>query len=453
MKVNPFIFRSYDIRGVADADLTDEVCYAIGRAYGTLLRRENLKKITLGRDVRLSSPRIHDALLKGLLDAGLHVIDVGMVPTPLLYFSIFHLDTDGGIQITGSHNPAEYNGFKMCKGKETMHGEEIQELRKIIEQEKFIKGKGKVEERDIVEDYITEIKRRIRVKRAQKVVIDPGNGTCGPIAKRLFEEFGCEVECMNCEPDGNFPAHLPDPTIVEFIKDLQKRVVDGGFDFGIGYDGDGDRIGVIDDKGNIIWGDRLLALYSRKVLKENPGAPIIFEVKCSEALVEYIQKLGGKPVMWKTGHSWIKAKMKELNAPLAGEMSGHMFFADNYYGFDDAIFASMRLLEIVSQEGKPLSELVSEIPYYHSTPEIRIDSSDEKKFEIVERLKKLYKEKGFDTIDIDGVRIKFPSGWGLVRASNTQPVLVLRFEGKTEEDLKKIREEVEGNLKKIMQEI
>ncbi len=446
--MNPAIFRQYDIRGLAETDLTDDVVCSIGKAFGTIIRRAELKKIALGTDVRLSSHRLKDALSEGILSTGCDVIDVGVVPTPVLYFSIFHYLTDGGIMITGSHNPKEYNGFKLCKGETTIYGDEIQDLKKIIEKKDFIKGKGSIESKDPVDAYIELLKTKVKIERPLKIIVDPGNGTAGPIARKLFKDLGCEVECIYCEPDGNFPNHLPDPTVPEYIVDLIRLVKGEKADLGIGYDGDGDRIGVIDENGNIIWGDKLLALFSKEILEKKKGLPIIFEVKCSQGLVEFIESHGGVPIMWKTGHSLIKAKMKEEDSPLAGEMSGHMFFKDNYYGYDDAIFASLRLLQIISKTDEPLSKLASEIPYYHSTPEIRVDCSDETKFGIVEKVRDYFK-KNYDVIDIDGVRVLFGDGWGLVRASNTQPVLVLRFEAKTEERLEEIKKIVLNKLREF----
>ncbi len=446
--INPNIFRTYDIRGIADTDLNDEVVYKLGQAYGTYIHlkiKSEKLKIGIGQDVRLSSPRIAETFIRGVVSTGVSVINIGIVPTPILYFSIFHYDYDGGVMITGSHNPKEYNGFKVLCGKDTIYGDEIQELRKLIEKGDFKTGKGIVTNETPVSDYTNLIKEKVAISNPKRVVLDPGNGTCGPLASQVFKELGSEVECINCEPDGNFPAHLPDPTIPKYTKDLIKKVLSNKADFGVGYDGDGDRIGAVDELGNIIWGDKLLGLFAKYVLKNHPGAQILFEVKCSQGLVEYIKSLGGKPLMWKTGHSLIKAKMKEVNSPLAGEMSGHMFFADNYYGYDDAIFASLKLLEILSEEDKPLSELISEIPSYYSTPEIRIDSRDDIKFSIVEKMKEYFKSK-YPTIDIDGVRIQFPGGWGLVRASNTQPILVLRFEGNTETKLEEITKEVTDKL-------
>lgn len=462
--LNPNIFRTYDIRGIANIDLTDEIVYKLGKAYGTYIitnypalpagRQLPITnyRVGVGRDVRLSSSRIANSLIRGILDTGVDVVDLGMVPTPVLYFSIFHYNYDGGIMVTGSHNPKEYNGFKILRGKETIYGDEIQRLKKLMESENFRTGKGKLLKKNPVNDYIDLVTSKISIKRSKHFIIDAGNGTCGPLADRIFKTLNCHIECLYCEPDGRFPNHLPDPTIPDYMDDLIQRVLHTKAHFGIGYDGDGDRIGVVDEKGNIIWGDKLLAIFAKDVLKRHPGASIIFEVKCSEGLIEYIKSLGGKPLMWKTGHSLIKAKMKEEKAPLAGEMSGHMFFADKYYGYDDAMYASIRLLEILSQEEKPLSEIVSEIPYYYSTPEIRVDSNDEIKFKVVDRLKLYFKEH-YPIIDIDGVRIKFPDGWGLVRASNTQPILVLRFEAKTKEKLEKIQKEVQGKLAEVKNHI
>ncbi|NOZ60909.1 MAG: phosphomannomutase/phosphoglucomutase [Calditrichaeota bacterium] len=436
--MNSNIFRQYDVRGIADTELTDENIELIGKAYGTYLGKKGLKKFSVGRDVRLSSSRIQQAFIRGLMSTGAHVIDIGVVPTPVLYFSIVHLNIDGGVMITGSHNPIEFNGLKLCEGIAAIYGEEIQKLRALIDKNEFLTGAGSVETVDVVPDYKDMIKSKIQLKKPLKIVIDAGNGTAGVIAPEIWRDLGCEVICLYCEPDGNFPNHLPDPTVPKYVVDLQKAVLDNGADMGIGYDGDADRIGAIDDKGRIIYADRLIALFSRDVLRRNPGGTIVFDVKCSQALPEYITKFGGKPLMWKTGHSLLKAKMKEENAPFAGEMSGHIFFADDFFGYDDAIYASGRLMEMVAAGDKKLSQLADEIPAFVSTPEIRIECADEKKFDIVADLVKSFKEK-YEVIDIDGARVQFGDGWGLVRASNTQPVLVLRFEAKTEEKLAEIK--------------
>ncbi len=446
--MNPAIFREYDIRGIVDNDLTEEIVRDIGRAYGTTICKNGLKNVTVGRDGRMSSERFQKALIEGVLETGCSVTAVGLCPTPLLYFSIFHLRKDGGVQVTGSHNPPEFNGFKICVGKETIHGEAIQGLRKIIEARAFISGTGSLSSIPIIPAYQYYIKQDISLKRPLKVVIDAGNGTGGLVAPDLFRHFGCEVTELYCEVDGKFPNHFPDPTIPEHLGDLIKLVTSKKADFGIGYDGDADRLGVVDEKGDILFGDQILILFSRQILKANPGAAIIGEVKCSQTLYDDIAKNGGRPIMWKAGHSLIRSKLREEKALLAGEMSGHIFFADRYFGFDDAIYSSLRLAEIVAQSERPLSELLSDVPKTFSTPEIRVSCPDESKFAVVEKVKK-YFQAHYKTIDIDGVRIVFDDGWGLIRASNTQPVLVLRFEALSNERLHKIRNLVEGKLKEL----
>ena len=446
MKVKKEIFRQYDIRGIIGKDLNKEVANLVGKAFGTYIQEKAGRKVTVGRDVRLSSPDLRDGLIDGILSTGCEVIDIGIVPTPLLYFSINYFNASGGVMITGSHNPKEYNGFKICLGLFSIYGEEIQKLYEKIEKRDFKKGKGKLTYGNPSSVYINEVAGKVKVKRKLKVACDFGNGTAGGIVSELFNKLGVELISLYKEPDGNFPHHLPDPTIPEYMKDLIKLVKKEKVPVGIGFDGDSDRIGVIDEKGNIIWGDKLLALFSRKVLKNRPHSPIIMDVKCSQGVSEYIEKLGGKPIIWKTGHSLIKEKMKELNAPLAGEMSGHMFFRDNYFGYDDAIFAAARLLEIISEENKPFSELIEEIPSYYSTPEIRVDCKEDKKFKVVEDLKKYFSSK-YPVIDVDGVRFLAKRGWGLIRASNTQPILVLRFESKEKEGLKDLIREVKEKFK------
>ncbi len=436
--INPLIFREYDIRGIADKDLTDEVVYNIGQGFGTYVQKFGVNETVVAGDVRLSTERIRKTLINGLLSTGCNVFDIGVIPTPVFYFSFFQYDKNSGIMITGSHNPSDFNGFKVGLNKTTIHGEEIQNLHKIIESKKFKQGRGKLSQLNPILDYIKMIQDKVQIKSGLKVVLDPGNGTVGVLLEELINGLGVDPVFINLEPDGFFPAHLPDPTVPKYMKDLTGVVAEMHADIGIGYDGDGDRIGAIDEKGNIVYGDKLLAIFAREIIKKNPGAKIVFEVKCSQGIIEYIKSIGGSPLMWKTGHSLIKAKMKQEGALLAGEMSGHMFFADDYYGYDDAIFASVRLLKILSEAGKPLSELVNEIPYYFSTPEIRVDCPDEIKFKIVEEIKNHFKTK-YKTIDIDGVRVIFSDGWGLVRASNTQPVLVLRFEAKSKDRLSEIQ--------------
>ncbi|MGQ9678095.1 MAG: phosphomannomutase/phosphoglucomutase [bacterium] len=439
---NPAIFREYDIRGKAEADLTDDVVYRLGQAFATFIQKKGIYQCVVGRDVRLSGPRIEKALTEGLLTTGVDVIQIGVVPTPVFYFSFFHLNLDAGIMITASHNPPDENGFKIGLEKTTIYGEKIQLLRRFAEDGKFYIGKGKLEKCDVIEPYIDMCLSKIKIPKPLRVVFDPGNGAVGVLLDRLIDKTPIEPIFINLEPDGSFPAHLPDPTVPAYLEQAIKLLKETGADCGIGYDGDGDRIGVIDENGNTIYGDRILALFAREIIARHPGAKIVFEVKCSQGLIEYIKKLGGVPVMWKTGHSLIKAKMKSEGALIAGEMSGHMFFADDYYGYDDAIFASLKLSRLLADAKKPLSELVSEIPYYYATPEIRLKiespDADRRKFEIVSDLKAQFGNR-FEVIDIDGVRVVFPDGWGLIRASNTQPILVLRFEAKTQERLQEIK--------------
>ncbi|RPJ21786.1 MAG: phosphomannomutase/phosphoglucomutase [Desulfobacteraceae bacterium] len=437
--MNPNIFREYDIRGRVPEELNRETAYRLGQCFGAYYQSFGAKRISLGRDCRLSSPELRQGVMEGMMDAGIHVIDVGMVPTPLLYFSLHHSDVDGGIQITGSHNPPEYNGFKVCLGKTTIYGEEIQKLRKIGESGSFPKGKGSVETKEVIQPYCEEILKRIRCGQvARKVVLDAGNGVAGLVAPELYGRMGIEVEKLFCEPDGRFPNHHPDPTLPENLKHLIQKVSDTSADLGIAFDGDADRIGVVDRKGKIIWGDQLMIIFSRDLLKRHPGAKIIGEVKCSQVLYDDILKNGGVPIMWKAGHSLIKGKMKEEGALLAGEMSGHLFFAERYFGYDDAIYAGARLLEILTTENKELEELLAGVPTLVSTPEIRIDCPDDQKFQIVADLASEFKRE-YQVIDVDGARVVFKGGWGLVRASNTQPVLVLRFEAEDQKTLKEIQ--------------
>jgi len=451
--MNPQIFREYDVRGRVDEDLTPEVVESLGRGYAVMMIKEkgiSNPKIALGRDCRLSSDRLRDNLVKGLTESGCHVIDIGVCPTPMLYFALFNLDVDGGLMITGSHNPPEFNGFKICVGKETIYGPLIQHLREIIEEGDFVKGNGDVEVTSITERYTTYLKENIKLARPVKVILDAGNGTGGVIAAPVMEALGCKVTCLFCDMDGHFPNHHPDPTIPENMRFLIEKVTGSDAELGIGYDGDADRIGVVDDKGNIIWGDQLMILFSRAILAEHPGATIVSEVKCSMNLYEDIKKNGGKGIMWKAGHSLIKKKMREEKALLGGEMSGHIFFADRYFGYDDAIYASLRLLEMVSKDTRSVSEMLADVPKTYSTPELRVDCPDEKKFDVVNAVKDYFVKNGYSLVDVDGVRVIFDDGWGLVRPSNTQPVIVLRFEATTEARLKEIRDLVEGKLKEYL---
>lgn len=444
--INPHVFREYDVRGVVDKDLNEDFVFNLGRAIGTYAALNRVKNMTIGRDCRLSSDGYHNYLIKGLNAAGINTIDIGLCATPMLYFSIRHLRVGGGVMITGSHNPPEFNGFKICIGHSTIYGEQIQELRKIMEKGKYAKGPSKTRQKDIATDYENYLFKRIKIKKKIKVVVDGGNGVGGHFALPLLKRFGCEIIPMNCEPDGHFPNHFPDPTVEDNLTGLIQAVRKNKADLGIAFDGDADRLGVISDRGEILWGDKLLLLFARHILKRNPRSTIIGEVKCSQVLYDDIKKHSGNAIMWKAGHSLIKAKMKETKAMLGGEMSGHFFFADRYFGYDDAIYAALRLMEILSQTGKKISELFADVPKTCSTPEIRVDCPDSKKAEIVKRIKKHFQDTP-GIVDIDGIRIPFQDGWALVRSSNTQPVIVLRFEATTERKLRLIRDEVEPLLK------
>jgi phosphomannomutase/phosphoglucomutase len=440
--MNPHIFREYDIRGVAEDDLTDEVAFGIGRAFGTLMKRGGGGRAVLGHDVRLSSPRLHGAVAEGMVASGLEVIDLGFIVTPGLYFGIVHLAADGGLQVTGSHNPAEYNGFKMTLQGGAVYGAQIQAMRGLIEQEDFESGEGTLSVRPVTHEYLEAIAERVSLEGSPRIVVDAGNGTAGPVALQMFERLGCTVDALYCEPDGTFPNHLADPTVPAFMEDLRVRVVESEADMGIGLDGDGDRIGLIDDRGRLVFGDQLLAIFARDVLERLGRAEIIFDVKCSQGLVEDIEAHGGDPIMWQTGHSLIKTRMKETAAPIAGEMSGHMFFTEDWYGFDDAVYAAARLLGILDRWDSRLSDVIDDIPYYHSTPELRVGCPDAEKFDVIARITERFKARNdVEVVDIDGARVIFEEGWGLARASNTQPVIVLRFEGRTEEALERVRRE------------
>jgi phosphomannomutase/phosphoglucomutase len=436
--MNPLIFREYDIRGIAETELTDDEVYTLGRAYGTCAQDRGASRCVIARDVRLSGPRIRKAFADGILATGTDVIDIGVVPTPTFYYALFEL-ADAGVMITASHNPPEYNGFKVGLDRTTIYGKAIQDLRKLMESGRFREGAGTLSEHDIIPAYLDAVRSRVSVPGPLRVAFDPGNGTAGVLLERLFADTPIEPHYINLKPDGNFPAHVPDPTVARYMEQLTALVRDIGADCGIGYDGDSDRIGTVDEHGEMVYGDKLLGICAAPVIKAHPGAKIVFEVKCSQGLHEYIEAIGGTPLMWKTGHSLIKAKMKEEGALLAGEMSGHMFFADDYYGYDDALFASLRLLKIMSDTGRPLSGLAGDIPKYYATPEIRVACPDEVKFKVVDELRAWFKER-YTVNDIDGARVLFGDGWGLVRASNTGPILVLRFEARTADRLPEIRD-------------
>ncbi len=445
--MNPHTFRQYDIRGVADRDFDDAFVRSLGRAFGTFQMRLGNTKLAIGRDCRLSSPRLHHELVAGIVETGATVLDIGVVPTPLMYFAVHHLELAGGIQITGSHNPPQDNGFKMMKGHGSLYGGDIIAIRELIEREDFdLKSGGSVTERDILPAYVGFIRGNISLARTDlRFAIDAGNGASGPTAVAAMRAVGLAPVELLCEMDGTFPIHHPDPTDPHTLELLKRRVAEERLDFGVAFDGDGDRIGVIDARGEIIWGDKLMVLLSRALLRDHPGAAVIGEVKCSQTLYDDIAKHGGEPILWKTGHSLIKAKMKERGALLAGEMSGHIFFGDRFFGFDDAVYAALRLCEILAATDVPLHELISDVPVTHSTPELRVECPDDEKFGVVAKVLEKYRAT-HEVVDIDGARILFDGGWGLVRASNTQPVLVLRFEANDADTLNTIRADVEASV-------
>jgi phosphomannomutase/phosphoglucomutase len=445
--LNPHVFRQYDIRGHAERDFSDDFVRALGLSLGTFYSKRGLHEIAVGRDCRLSSPRLHEALCAGLLETGLSVIDIGVGPTPLLYFAVHDLDLDGGIQITGSHNPPDENGFKMMVGKGSLYGDDIVELRAVMENEMFRRaGGGTLQMVDPTPAYVKKAQGDIQLGRRDiRFALDAGNGAGGPLALETMQALRLNPVAMLCEMDGTFPVHHADPTEPETLEMLKTRVLEDGLELGFAYDGDADRVGVIDARGEVIWGDKLMIILSRALLAKHPGATIIGEVKCSQTMYDDIEAHGGRGVLWKTGHSLIKTKMKEERALLAGEMSGHIFFADRYYGFDDAIYATLRILEIISHSDLPLHEMLSDVPKTFATPEIRVECDDAHKFDLVEQIVDHFRET-HDLVDIDGARIQFDGGWALVRASNTQPVLVLRFEAGSERQLESIRSEVESVL-------
>jgi len=470
--INPNIFREYDIRGIAEKDLTDETTARVARAFADVVRGRGGRRVILGHDVRESSPRLDAVWAREMAGRGLSVVRLGTVPTPVLYYGVILLEGDAGIMITGSHNPIEYNGFKLQIGRDSLHGEGIADLArrcaaelpgapggsaegKIRETARDGEGKAgregaspqaapaiagrdlDIRDEDIGERYLAMVVERTAPVRPLKIVIDAGNGTAGPVAGPILERLGHHVIPMYCEPDGRFPNHQPDPTVPEYMRDLQARVVAERADLGVGYDGDSDRIGVVDETGRLVYGDQLLALFARDALQRRPGATIVFDVKCSRGLPEDIRAHGGVPLMWRTGHSLTKAKMKEENAPVAGELSGHMFFKDGFFGHDDAIYASARFAAMLARWGRPLSAVLATLPRYINTPEIRVDCSDDAKFRVVREAAAVF-ARDHEVLTLDGARVEFEDGWGLVRASNTQPVLVLRFEARTEEGIRAI---------------
>jgi phosphomannomutase/phosphoglucomutase len=448
--MNPTVFREYDIRGVVDQDITVDDVRRLGRAWGTYLRRQGRDTAVLGYDTRASSPAFRDAMTEGLVATGIHVVDIGTVTTPIFYWSRIHLGIDGGVMITASHNPAEFNGFKLALGPATLYGREIQAVRALMEAGTFADGSGSVRREDPVPAYLAMLRDKIRLgPRRLRVVVDTGNGTASLFAEDIFRGWGCETVGLFTTPDPTFPHHHPDPVVAKNLTHLIRAVRAEGADVGIAFDGDGDRIGVVDETGRIIWGDRLMILYWREILPRYPGTRAIVEVKCSKTLIDEIERLGGRPEFYKTGHSLIKARMREIGAVFTGEMSGHMFFADEYYGFDDAFYAAGRLLRILSHTDRPLSALLADVPELAATPEVRIPCPDDQKFAVVDRLVAHFRAR-YPVVDVDGVRVNYPYGWGLVRASNTQPALVARAEADTVEHLRGIEADIEEALASVL---
>jgi len=451
----PVIFREYDIRGVYNGDFDDNFAETLGRSYVVYMKENkgiSNPTVALGNDARLSSPSIINALTKGITESGGNVIHLGLVTSPVCYFATFTLPVDGAIQVTGSHNPPEYNGFKISVGKGTIFGEEIQKLHKIMQKGQFLSGKGTISKHDIFPAYFEKYKNEFGTLTGVKVVLDCGNGAGGVVARGLFNAVGMNPTILFEEPDGRFPNHHPDPTVEENLKDLQAQVLKEGAVCGIGFDGDADRIGVVDHTGRMVYGDELMVIISRAILAGQKGAKIVGDVKCSDRLYDDIAKHGGVPVMWKTGHSLVKEKIKVEHAPFGGEMSGHIFFADRNYGYDDAPYAALRLVEILSKSGKNIQQLLEGLPPAFNTPEIRIDTTEEKKVLIVEKMIEAFGKGGpdFKANLIDGIRLSFEDGWALCRASNTQPVLVVRYESTTQAGLDRIRNKVEAIVNKYL---
>jgi phosphomannomutase/phosphoglucomutase len=452
-RIQKDIFREYDIRGIVERELQDDVVDRIASAFAAVYVKEKKRKIAVGMDGRPSSDHIKNILVSGLKKFGLDVLDIGLVPTPVMYYAVFKMDLGGGIIVTASHNPPEYNGFKAMVGKDAQSGDQIQEIYRLASREEFPpENPGTVTKINIIDDYLNTILQDVKLSRSIKAVVDCGNGTGGLTAIPLYNRMGAEIIEMYSEVDGRFPNHHPDPTKPENLKDLISKVKEVKADVGIAFDGDADRIGVVDPEGTILWGDQLMVIFSKDILSKNPGCKIISEVKASKVLYQEIEKYGGIPIMWKTGHSLIKKKIKEENAIFAGEMSGHIFFNDRWYGFDDAVYSGARLLEILCQSEKTLTEIIQDIPKVVNTPEIRIDTTEEAKFKIVSRILSHFKTN-HEVIEIDGARINFPHGWALVRASNTQPALVVRYEADTGEHLTEIQNAVDPVLSTIQKQI
>jgi len=447
--MNSYIFREYDIRGVVEEDFPEDVVALLGKGFGTYVREKGGKTISISGDVRFSTPQLKKAFTQGLLATGVDVIDLGIVPTPTNYYSMFIMDIDGAVQITGSHNPSNMNGFKLSYEKKAVYGKDIQYIKSIIESGKFAEGDGQFSEKEILEDYKKMVISKIKLDHPVKIAMDCGNATACLVAPEVFNKIGCEITKLYCNIDASFPNHHPDPTVKENLADLIAEVKKGDYDFGVSFDGDADRVGIIDNTGEIIWADYIMILFLDEILAKYPGSKVIFDVKCSQALEEIITAKGGQPLMWKTGHSLIKQKMKEEGLPFAGEMSGHIFFKDGYFGYDDAIYVAARFAQMVSRSKETLFEKMAKLPKYFSTPEMRLEcESDASKFEISRKAAEYFRAN-YDCINVDGVRIKFGDGWGLVRSSNTQPVIVTRFEAKSEERLLEIKELVLTKLQEF----
>lgn len=447
--IHPSIFRAYDIRGIVDKTLTTESVYAIGRALGTIALEKGEKCLSVGRDGRLSGPTLVQVLHKGILSTGCDVVDIGIVPTPLLYYSTHVLETRSGVMLTGSHNPSEYNGLKMVLGGEALSEHNIKEIHRYINENRFLSGEGQLSSLDIIERYLSHVTHRVKLNKKLKIVVDCGNGAAGIVAPELYRQMGCEVIELFCEIDGRFPNHHPDPSQVENVQDLIQAVIETNADLGLAFDGDGDRLGVITNRGEIIWADRQLMLFAKSILAKHPGAKIIYDVKCTHHLGTMIKKWGGEPIMWKTGHSLIKSKLAETHALLAGEMSGHLFFKDGWYGFDDAIYAGARLLQILAEHSQDSSHVFAEIPNSVNTPELKIYVNEDEKFPLMEQIIQQANFATAEQIMIDGLRVNFADGWGLIRPSNTTPCLVLRFEANTESILSEIQERFRALLLKV----
>jgi len=450
--MNKEIFREYDIRGILDQDFDLSDVDVVGRGFGTYLSQHGGKVAVVGRDCRISSPAIRDVLVASLQKSGIKIIDIGVCPTPVFYFALHHLKVDGGLMVTASHNPPEYNGFKVSLGMESIFGEEIQNFRRLLEKGEFVSGRGSLETYDILTPYSNFLVEGIRLERPVRFAVDAGNGTGGVVAAPIFKRLGSPAVELFTEMDGRFPNHEPDPTVPKNMAALAETVVKQGLELGVGFDGDADRIGVVDEKGQLIYGDMIMTIFARDILRTEKHGTFIAEVKCSKNLYDDIEAHGGKAIMWRTGHSLIKSKLKEEKALLAGEMSGHMFFAHRYLGYDDATYAACRLLEIVSRTSNPVSTYLADLPKMINTPEIRVPCPDDKKFKLVEKVKEEL-SKDHEVITVDGVRVKFPDGWGLLRASNTGPLLVLRFEAENQKRLDEIRALVEGTLERLRDQV